>query len=421
MRIVIETYGCAMNQADSEYIAGLLEEAGHVIVPADGDVIVVNTCTVKTPTEVKIRRMLKELEGAGKKAVVSGCLPAANPAIANDFPSFSFVGVNVQDVPAAVDAVMAGKRLVAISQSAGRSCLPKKRANSFIEIIPIAEGCLGQCAYCITRSARGKLRSYPMDEIVRQAREAADKGVKEIWLTAQDTGAYGLDVGTNLPKLITAVAAVPGDFMIRVGMTNPNHVLTFMDELIESYKNPKVYRFLHLPVQSGSDKVLKQMGRRYNADDFRRIADGFRKNLEGITISTDIIAGYPAESEDDLKATIKLIKETKPDIINISRYWARPGTPAAKIKQHPGSVIKQRSGRINDEFKKIALECNRRWLGWEGECTITERNADGSYTGRNYCYKPIILKSGKDLMGKTVSVKIKQASCYDLRGMLANG
>jgi tRNA A37 methylthiotransferase MiaB len=446
-RIEVETFGCAMNQADSEIIAGLLEEHGHVIVPEKGDVIVVNTCTVKTPTEVKIRRRLRELEKACMRVVVAGCLPSASPAIADEFKKFSFVGVNVHDVPAAVESALSGRRLVLIKNPQLKLCLPKRRLNPFVEIVPIAEGCLGSCSYCITRSARGGLRSFPLDGIVKQVRMAAADGVREVWLTAQDTGAYGLDIGENLPRLLEKVAEVPGDFKVRVGMMNPNHVLGFLDELLEAYRSLKVYRFLHLPVQSGSSRVLKHMGRKYTADDFRMIVRKFREKLDGedgpgfdnalggrkaplfasaladvqplgTTISTDIIAGYPTEGEDDMKATIALINETEPDIVNISRYWPRQGTSAAALRQHPGSVTKQRSRQVNEAFKGIGLKRNRRWVGWEGEAIVSERNPDGTYTARNGWYKPIVIKSAGDVFGKKVLVKVLKATYFDLRGTL---
>lgn len=435
----METFGCAMNQADSEAAAGLLEEHGHVIVPEKGDVVVVNTCTVKTPTEVKIRRRLRELEDAGRRVVVAGCLPSASPAIADEFKKFSFVGVNVHDIPAAVESALACRRIVLIKPPQLKLCLPRRRLNPFVEIMPIAEGCLGNCSYCITRSARGGLRSFPLDGIVRQVRSAAADGVREVWLTAQDTGAYGLDIGENLPRLLEKVAKVPGDFKVRVGMMNPNHVLDFLDELLEAYRSQKVYRFLHLPVQSGSDRVLKHMGRKYTADDFRMIVRKFREKLDcedslgvgrasssvpadaqqlGTTISTDIIAGYPTEGEDDLKATIALINETEPDIINISRYWPRQGTSAAALRQHPGCVTKQRSRQVNEAFKEIGLKRNKRWVGWEGEAVVSERNPDGTYTARNGWYKPIVIKSERDVLGKKVPVKVLKATYFDLRGTL---
>jgi tRNA A37 methylthiotransferase MiaB len=159
------------------------------------------------------------------------------------------------------------------------------------------------------------------------------------------------------------------------------------------------------------------MGRKYNVDDFKMIVKKFRENL-GATISTDVIVGYPKETEKDFKKTLELIKDAKPDIINISRYWARPKTRAAEMKQHPGTVTKQRSRITNELFKKIGLHQNEKWVGWEGKAFVSEKNDDGSYTARNRWYKPIIIKSKRDMFGKTIKVKINKATYYDLRGTL---
>lgn len=421
-RVQVETYGCAMNQADSEIIAGLLEEAGHVVAGEGGDVLVVNTCTVKTPTEVKIKRRLRELEKTGRRVVVAGCLPAASPAVADSFPTFSFVGVNVQDVPKAVEVAAAGRRVVLIKKSGEKVCLPKRRLNPFVEIVPIAEGCLGSCSYCITKAARGRLRSFPTEKIVVQVKGAVTAGVREVWLTAQDTGAYGLDLGSSLPELLQAVVAVPGDFKVRVGMMNPNHALGFLDELVEAFHDEKVYRFLHVPVQSGSDRILREMGRGYTADDFRLIAKRFMAPADvqplGTTISTDVIVGYPTETDQDFKETLKLIEQTKPDIVNISRFWPREGTKAAEEKQCPGSITKQRSRATNRLFEKTGLERNKRWVGWKGKALVSEKNNDGSYTARNQWYKPVIVKSEKEILGKEIKVRISNATHYDLRGVI---
>jgi threonylcarbamoyladenosine tRNA methylthiotransferase CDKAL1 len=415
MRVCIETYGCAMNQGDSEVMSGLLRLHGHLVVPAGGDVIVVNTCTVKTPTENKIRRRLKELQEEGRRVVVAGCMPAADKKLAEKFPKFSFIGVNSGDIVLAVEASAQERRFISIKAPEEKVCLPKIRLNPLVEITPISEGCLGACTYCITRYARGRLKSFPPGRILEQIREAVADGVKEVWLTSQDTGAYGLDIGSNLPELLNKVSDIPFDFKVRVGMMNPNHARSFLDELVETYRNEKIYRFIHLPVQSGSDRILKDMQRGYTAGEFKNIANRFRKELNA-TISTDVIVGYPGETEEDFRKTLSLVEEIRPDILNISRYWQRPGTKAAEMKQHPGSITKQRSQMTNELFKKIGLSQNNAWIGWEGNALVSERNPDGSYTARNQYYKPIIVKSKTDLFGKSITVKVAKATYYDLRG-----
>jgi len=417
MDFELETYGCAMNQADSEIICGLLERHGHRRVKEKGEIVVINTCTVKTPTENKIRKKLRELAAKKRRVVVAGCLPAAQKKIADEFPRFCFIGVNPTDVVEAAAAAAGGRRYVAINAPEEKVCMPKNRLNRFVEITPIAEGCLGECSYCITRAARGKLKSFQEKRVVEHVKHALADGVREVWITAQDTGAYGLDRGTSLPKLLNAITQLPGDFKVRVGMMNPNHVIPLLDELVDAYANEKIYRFAHLPVQSGSDMTLKEMGRRYTVEDFRRIVNALRKKLN-TTISTDVIVGYPTEGEEEFKETLKLINEVKPDVLNISRFWPRPGTKAAEMKQHPGRVTKERSRETNEVFKEVGLTQNRKWLDWQGTALVSEKNDDGTYTARNQWYRPIIIKCEDDIMGEKVEVKVSKATYYDLRGRL---
>jgi threonylcarbamoyladenosine tRNA methylthiotransferase CDKAL1 len=412
MDSLVETYGCALNQADSEFIQGLLREQGL----EDAGVLVVNTCTVKSPTENKILKRLRRLESEGRKVVVAGCLPAARPSVVDDFPSFSFIGTNVSAVVEAVSAAAAGERYVNITEPGEKIVLPQVKSNPVVGIIPIAEGCLGSCTYCITRSARGVLRSCRVRDVVRRVEESVSDGVRELWVTAQDTGAYGRDIDSSLPRLLNRITEVEGDFRVRVGMMNPHHALEMLDELLQAFREDRIYKFVHVPVQSGSDHVLEDMGRDYKMEDFRLVVDGFRREFNA-TISTDVITGYPTESMEDFKATVDLIKEVKPDVLNVSRYWARPGTEAALLKQLPGRETKKRSRIVGKVFRETGLERNKSWVGWRGRCVVSEENDDGTYTARNDWYKPIII-GGNDLLGDVVDVEVTEATYYDLRAQL---
>jgi MiaB-like tRNA modifying enzyme len=406
----VHTFGCAVNQAESEIIRGLLAESGLDCA----DVTVVNTCTVKSPTETKILRLLRGLQKDGKKVVVTGCIPPARPGIADEFPTFSFIGVNVKDVIEAVKVASDGGRLVKIEKSTEKACLPRARTNPTVGILPIAEGCLGGCSYCQTKLARGSLLSYPAKKLQAEAKGMVAEGVREIWVTAQDTGAYGLDIGTSLPELLTALTDVEGDFRIRIGMMNPDHALAMLDDMVEAFADRKVYKFLHLPVQSGDDGVLRDMNRRYTTEQFKQVVDAFKRH--NTTLSTDVILGYPTEDARAFQNTVALIEEVKPDVLNSTRYWPRPGTKAAALKQLPGKEVKRRSRVINDVFKNLGARKNRGWLGWQGSALLSERNQDGTFTGRNDWYKPIIVVGG--VLGETVKVRVDKATFYDLRGMI---
>jgi len=350
MKIYIETYGCAANQADSDMMKELLKE--HEFVSEQkADVIIVNTCGVKGSTENKIVDRLKKLKG--KKVVVAGCLPKIiEKKLRKEFPGFSFIGPDqVTDIEEIIVDVNKGKQIIRLSGKPGQLvCLhnPKK-----IQPIMICKGCLGACAYCAAKNARGHLYSFPAEDIVRAVKCAVDNGAETILITAQDTGTYGLDIGTNIPALLKEVIEIPGEFKIRVGMMNPTYAIKFLNELIEVYKNSKIIKFIHVPVQAGSDSVLKLMNRRYKVADFKKIVKEFRKAIPEITISTDIICGFPGETEEDFQKTIELIKEVKPEVINISKFYLRPGTKAAEMKQLNSSVIKERSRKISALMKDI--------------------------------------------------------------------
>jgi len=419
LRVRIETYGCSMNKAASEVAAGLLSERGYEISVDDiFDAIIVNTCTVKTPTETKIIKRLEALSKDNKPVVVAGCLPGTCPGISERFASFSFVGTNIMDLPDALEGVIKGRRLVKIDSSGCEPGNHRKRENPATGIIPISQGCLGNCSYCLVKKARGDLKSFTPEDIVKDVKSALSEGVREIWLTSQDCGCYGMDIGTNLPDLLRRVSALDGEYMIRVGMMNPNHALVFLGELIEAYKHPRVYKFLHIPVQSGDDIVLKDMNRFYTVKDIKKIVKEFRKEIPEVTISTDIIAGFPTEDDDSFQRSLDLIKDIRPDVLNISRFWVRSGTEAAKMKQLHGRVTNQRSRRVAEAFNVIALENNKRWIGWEGTVLVSEKGKRSDFCARNYAYKPVILKDKKDIMGQFRNVRIFDATRNDLRGVI---
>lgn len=229
--------------------------------------------------------------------------------------------------------------------------LPKIRKNQYVEIIPLSTGCLGSCTYCKTRHARGKLGSYDPQAIVERVRQAIEEGVIEIWLTSEDTGAYGRDIGTSLPELLKKIIAVmPPPTMLRVGMTNPPYILEHLDAMGDILNHPRVYAFLHVPVQSGSNKVLDKMNREYLIEEFNEVCDFLVENVADITLATDIICGFPTETEEDHKETLGLIERYKFPVLNISQFYPRPGTVAAKWKKVPTSDVKKRSSEVTKLF-----------------------------------------------------------------------
>ncbi len=418
-KVYVKTYGCTMNFSDSEVMKGILAGSGYEIVGSveEANVVVVNTCTVKDPAEKSFFRFVEDVRQINRNmpVVVAGCIAQATPELVKDY---SLVGVDqVHMIAKAVDEALSGNIVKFIShENAQRLNLPKIRSNEVVEIIPINRGCLGNCSYCLTKLSRGNLQSFPAECILRQARQAIKQGVREIWLTSQDTGAYGKDIGTNIAELLKSVLSLEGSFMVRLGMINPEHVLENLDDLVSVFKSKKMFKFLHIPVQSGNNEILKKMRRLYSADDFAMIVKRFRNELPHITISTDVICGFPTETDEQFNDTIELIKAAKPDVLNISRYFRRPKTDAALMEQVSGSTIKQRSRKITEIFDYIAFEQNLKWKNWEGRIIVDEKGKNNTLIGRNYAYKQVIIDAKQGIkLGDVVSVKIIKTTKHDLR------
>ena len=409
-RVYVKSFGCPTNLADGEVIAGCLSEAGYDIVEKaqSADVLIYNTCAVKSPTENRMMHILRRTP-RDKRLIVAGCLPLIN--FERLKAQVKFDGV-VGPAPGskiveAVHRVGRGEKVVMLIRGSKPGLgLPKIPVNSITGIIPINYGCLGACSYCCVLLARGRLRSYQTNEIVERMKRDLASGAKEIWLTSQDTACYGKEIATNLADLLRRVCEIEGKFFIRVGMMTPNQALEILDDLIEAYKNEKVFKFLHLPVQSGDDEVLRLMNRFYTVEDFKRIIYSFRKEIPKITVATDVICGFPSESQAAFERTMELIKEIQPDIVNISKFFPRPHTPAKKMKPLPPQEVKERSKQMAELSRRISLGKNRAWINWEGTILVDEKGREKSWIGRNFAYKPVVIKAEGFLLGKFLNVRV---------------
>ncbi|UCE16447.1 MAG: tRNA (N(6)-L-threonylcarbamoyladenosine(37)-C(2))-methylthiotransferase [Candidatus Bathyarchaeota archaeon] len=411
-RVYVRSFGCPTNLADGEFMAGCLSEAGYEVVDRveDADVVIYNTCGVKTPTENRVMNILRRVP-RGKRLIVTGCLPLINVERIKDEVKFDGVlgpapGSKIVEM---VHKVGCGEKVVELEKNSKPSLgLPKISVNRVVGIVPINYGCLGSCSYCCVLFARGRLRSYRIEELVERVKRDLASGVKEVWLTSQDTACYGKDIATSLADLLKKVCRIEGEFFVRVGMMTPTYALEILNDLIQAYKDDKVFKFLHLPVQSGDDEVLKLMNRFYSVEDFRRIVNAFREEIPEITLATDVICGFPGESREAFEQTVELIKEVQPDVVNISKFFPRPHTPAGKMKPlvHPREV-KERSRRLAELSKMVSLERNRAWMGWEGRILVDEvGKKPSSWMGRNFAYKPVVVKTGEFLLGKFLAVRV---------------
>ncbi|KRZ71675.1 Threonylcarbamoyladenosine tRNA methylthiotransferase [Trichinella papuae] len=427
--VYVKTWGCTHNSSDSEYMAGLISSAGYGIVddPSMADIWLLNSCTVKTPSEQHVQNELEKAKGLNKPVIVSGCVPQAEPSIPW-LQGVSLVGIQQIDrIVEVVEETLKGNtvqllnyRKVKGKRTAGaRLDLPKVRRNPLVEIIAINTGCLNNCTYCKTKKARGNLASYSIEEIVDRAESCINEGVKEIWLTSEDLGAYGRDIDCTLPELLKALTAkLPDGVMLRLGMTNPPYILDYLEEIGEILNHPCVYSFLHIPVQSGSDAVLQDMRREYNVNDFCAVVEFMQKKVPGITIATDVICGFPTETEQDFNDTLDLVKKYRFASLFINQFYPRPGTPAAKLKRLDTAVVKDRTRRMTQLFNSYEPYQNR--VGLKYQVLITERSfrGDDYLVGHNKFYEQILVANQPDLLGKKVWVKIVSCSKHSMVGEL---
>jgi len=420
-KIFVEAYGCSASFADSEMISGLIVNGGHTLTTnsSESDLNLIVTCSVKDTTADKMMHRIKSLKT--KPLIVAGCLPKAEKENVEKFTEHaSLLGPSsLGKTLEVINSTLGGRKQIALEDSdLSKVGLPKVRLNPTVGIVEIASGCMSECTFCQTKLSKGDLSSYRLGDIVRQVQTEIKDGCKEVWLTSTDNGCYGLDIGTDLPSLVNAVTEIPEDFMVRVGMMNPMYMPRIKEKLIESYDNNKVFKFLHIPVQSGSDKVLNDMKRGHTSGTFREIVKKTKEKFVNFTISTDIIVGFPSETEEDFQKTIQLLDETKPDVVNLSKYSARPGTDAAELKQIDAAEIKRRSKVIFEQINKISLKSNQKWIGWKGNVLFDENTEEG-IKGRNYAYKPISVNEEVKI-GDSHYIEITNATRKRLIGKIAS-
>ena len=416
-KIWVEAYGCSASFSDSEMISGLIVNGGHTLATnsEESDLNVIVTCSVKDATAAKMVHRIKESNS--KPLVVAGCLPKAEQQTVEKFAeNASLLGPNsIGKTLQVIKSTLDGQKIIALEDTdITKVGLPKIRLNSAIGIVEIASGGMSECTFCQTKLSKGDLKSYRIGDIVRQVKTEISDGCNEVWLTSTDNGCYGLDIKADLPELVNAVSEIDKQFFIRVGMMNPMYMPKIRDSLLKSFESSKVFKFLHVPVQSGSNKILNDMKRGHTEQTFRDVTNKFRRKFEKFTISTDVIVGFPTETEEDFEQTLRLLEETKPDIVNLSRYSQRPGTSAAEMKQIDVTEVKRRSKITYELINRISEENNRNWIGWEGQVIFDEEHED-QIRGRNFAYKPIFVKE-KPKIGQISTVKIIDTTTHSLIG-----
>ncbi len=403
MRAHIEAYGCALNRGEALEFESILRLSGWEIVdsPSDANLNVIATCAVIETTENEMIKRAKALSSLDRPLLITGCMASAlKTRIEKAAPEAQFIS------PDNIDTLC---RIAGAENS--MKWTPVPWPGTCCHTVPIASGCVGDCAYCITRIARGKLKSRPIGLILDEIRRMDwSSGAKEVQLTAQDSASYGLDIGSSLPELLEEIASLGLKMKVRVGMMNPRTALPILDELVSAFDNEHMFKFLHLPVQSGSDRILKEMGRGYTVEDFETIVGEFKDNFHGITLSTDLIVGYPGETEEDHLRNMELVEQVIPDTVNITRFSPRPGTRAEKEQNKvPGWVAKDRSRALTDLRFRISESKNRSKIGQVKEAMVTEQGSGSSMIARTGDYEQVILLS-EQVLGETVKVRIVDCS-----------
>jgi threonylcarbamoyladenosine tRNA methylthiotransferase MtaB len=420
--VSFRTFGCKLNQYDTDFLKQAFEDSGYEIRDSGpSDIAVINTCAVTSRSAAKCRQAIRGAARAGAKVLVTGCYSQVAKEELIDIPGV--IGITgVLDRQALVDiaekALSTGDVIVDVrahEKGTPFQDTPVREPSLTRAFLKIQEGCDDYCTYCIVPYARGPSRSRPLDAVLEEARYLVEKGYKEIVLTGTHIGLYGLDLGpgvsqkTDLPLVVRLLSEIQGLSRLRISSLEPHDVTP---ELIHCLRYPQVCHHLHLPLQSGSDRVLKKMGRRYDAKAFLDIVESVRKVAPDIGLSADIIVGFPGEDEEDLQHTLEIIRTAGISRLHVFKYSPRPGTPAYRF---PGKVPEKekenRSKAVISLGRELSLEFHRKLVGKTVEVLIEDdRTRDGLLQGVTRNYVRAWFEGPEELKGKIAEVRGREAS-----------
>ncbi len=414
MRVYVEAYGCAQNLGEADALTRHLDEAGHprVADPSRADVGVLVTCGVIGATEARMVRRARALRARLPRLVVTGCLVPLRTGLFDPADDrTTFLPIREQEsLPRLLDDWGAGRTPSAFDD-------PEPGEPSATAEVILAQGCTSACSYCFSRLARGRLTSVPVPDVLARVAEAHRRGAVEIRLSSLDTSCWGADLpgSGGLPGLLEALQALPGEFGVRVGMMSPQSLAPISERLFSALSDPRFFRFLHLPVQSGSNRVLDAMRRGYRVEEFAQLVADGRARLADLTLATDIIVGFPEETEAEFDETLRLIETTAPEIVNVTRFSPRPMTPAARLPPLPSGTVKRRSRALTDLRLRLARARLERWIGWEGPAWVVEPGTRGTRVARLPNYLPVVLPT-RGRLGRRVTVRVEGARSTYLLG-----
>lgn len=435
LRYHVITFGCQQNEADSERIMGTLAEIGYEKCsdPSDADIVIVNTCAIREHAEMKALSLLGSFKANKKRNPdfilgIVGCM-ANEPHIADKlkkdfhYVTFTLEPGKYQLIPELVYKAYTDKKrsfLFGTDSPDIVEDIPVKRLSSHKAWVSIMYGCNNFCSYCIVPYVRGRERSRASADIIKECRELIADGIKEITLLGQNVNSYKADL--TFPELLSEIANIEGDFIIRFMTSHPKDT---SDELITvmAAHQPKIAPFFHLPLQSGSDAILKSMNRTYTKSKYLDRARKLKEMIPNIALSTDVIVGFPGESEEDFLETMSVLREIRFDNVYAFIYSEREGTRAAKMENKVAKSVKhQRLDRLLSVQDAIALEKN---LPYENTVqrvlvdSCDEREGRTVYNGRTLTGKLVHFISDEECIGRFVNVKINKANAFDLIGEIS--
>ena len=427
-KLYIETLGCQMNKSDSERIKGIMSHFGYIDADEnDADFLIVNTCSIRKLSEDKAYSKLGNW-GARKKAGedikigICGCV--AQQEKENLLKKFPYIDLvfgthNIYELP---ELLKQEGRICAITNTpVSEKEFEIIRTKGINAWLPVTEGCNNFCTYCVVPYTRGRERSRSLDNIIKEAKEILSKGYKEITLLGQNVDSYGKDLknGPDFADVLYELDKLEGDFRIRFTTSYPTDIT---DKVINTVKNgKKICECFHIPMQSGNDRILKMMNRRYNVEEYTKIVRHIQNEIDNVTVTSDFIAGFPSETEEEFQDTIKMIKELSLDYSNTAAYSPRPNTPAGKMvdKFIPDDIKKRRLSELNEAVKEASFNSNKKYTGKILEVLVEKEKFENNkriLEGRLRNNKVVHFESDKYKVGDFVSVKLNKASTWCLFG-----
>lgn len=435
-KYLILTYGCQMNVHDSEYIAGIMDDLGYTstLEMDEADVIIVNTCAIRENAHNKAEGMLgrikhlKEEKNDEVVVIFCGCM-AQEEGLVKKINKYKWLDIicgthNYHKIPEYLwEYYQKHDKVREVYSIEGNVIenIPVKRDNKYTAWVNIQYGCDKFCTYCIVPYTRGKQRSRRPEDIIMEVRELYNNGYQEVTLLGQNVNAYGKDLDINY-DFATLLGEVSQTGIPRVRFMT-SHPWDFTDKMIEVIsKCENIMPYIHLPIQSGSDRILKLMGRKYTKEEYLELVKKIRDKIPGVSITTDIIVGFPGETEEDFLETLEVVNLVKYDLAYTFIFSPREGTPASKMKDETSvEVKKERLNRLNELINKYALESNKKMLDKTVDVLVTgESLKKGKYMGYSDNMKLVNVKGDESCLGKIVPVKIMDAKTWSLDGEVVN-